>query len=135
MSEILILLILFQIKHYLADFPLQTPYMLGKFGRRAFAPHLHDKFPAPHGWVKPLLLHSLVHSVGTLLITLSYKPDLFFIFSLDLIIHFVMDRIKASPFIWTDNGPSDPTFWNHIGIDQMVHHLTHYLLIYILVTG
>jgi len=41
-----------------------------------------------------------------------------------------MDRIKASPNLWgrykdMNNAP----YWMCLGLDQAVHHLTHYALI------
>lgn len=90
-----LLLVIFQLKHFIADYLLQTAYMLGKFKEQ--------------GWVKPLAAHCGVHFVFTFLITFfaiyhrySNHLDVLLTFSflvgvLDFSIHFVMDRVKASP--------------------------------------
>ena len=96
------LLIAYQIKHFLADFPLQNEYMLGKF---------KDK-----GWIMPLAAHAGVHAGFTFFIAMGYlaqkdifhhgyyeQPELLVTIAsticamFDFIVHFTMDRIKASP--------------------------------------
>lgn len=154
--EIFTLLILFQIKHFLADYPLQTPYMLQKF-----------KYS---GWILPLSAHSGVHAIGTLAIAIAFNPKVAAAVTLfDFVVHFIMDRIKASPsllgrfkalsgdefrslsfeppmfvshsskrsvMITVTKGEAarlknaNQFFWWSLGLDQMVHHLTHYAIIY-----
>ena len=159
----LLLLLVYQIKHFLADFPLQTPYMLQKF--------------KASGWVKPLAAHCAVHGFFTALICSFVNPALMVPLALlDMAIHFVMDRIKASPkmlgryeslskdqfkgllesralaasgvdyVICPDlvgeskrlvaeidkKFKGNKYFWWSLGLDQMVHHITHYLIIFIL---
>lgn len=159
-----LLLVLFQLKHFLADYPLQTPYMLGKFKNT--------------GWVLPLATHCGVHVLFTLTISLFYTQDLTLISGLlilDFTVHFIMDRIKASPSLLgryeamskgefrgslesrslysqgLGHGKLNETcelgikkldrkfkentyFWYSLGLDQMIHHLTDIAIIYILVT-
>ncbi len=136
MTTIFTLLVLFQLKHFLADYPLQTRYMLGKF---------------QDGWtfVSPLFAHVCVHGLMTFAIVAAFKPPLaaslmFF----DMAVHFVMDRIKAgkkylgryktltaetaataTPEQWR----SSDRFWWSVGFDQSIHHLTHYAIIYMVV--
>ena len=94
MGIIWILLIVMQFKHFIADYLLQGKYMLGKF---------RDK-----GWVLPLAAHCFVHFLFTFLIALgtfvftNHQSPVYFwsavLFGLiDFSIHFIMDRIKASP--------------------------------------
>ncbi len=89
-----ILLVIFQFKHFIADYPLQNEYMLGKFKKE--------------GWKLPLASHCAVHFCFTFVIsfvTLLACGNRFIVsllFSLlfglvDFNIHFIMDRIKASP--------------------------------------
>lgn len=89
-DDIFALMIVFCLKHFVADFLLQGKYMLGKFKE--------------HGWQLPLAAHCGVHFAFTFLISwafLSNHPKgagLAFIFAgFDFAIHFIMDRIKASP--------------------------------------
>lgn len=122
MFEIFIMLVLFQLKHFAADFPLQTQYMLGKFKREE--------------WILPLAFHSTVHAGLTLVIAMAFTNSISLIIVvtiIDFVIHFTMDRIKASPDLLGRWKPTDSMFWNMVGIDQMVHHLTHYFIIYLIV--
>ncbi len=149
------LLVFFQIKHFVADYPLQNTYMLGKF---------KDK-----GWVLPLSAHCLVHAVFTFCIAVIYVSPLISasLALLDFVIHFAMDRIKASPKMLgrykcislfeysylndlasgTANNKaareqaqvnleqrmkSNKYFWWSLGLDQAVHHFTHYIIIAII---
>ena len=84
--EILILLVIFQIKHFICDYPLQNQYMLGKM--------------QANDWIRPLAAHAITHSVGTGLIALIFAPHLTLplIFA-DFVLHFIVDRLKASPKI------------------------------------
>ena len=150
MDKVFILLMLFQIKHFLVDYPFQTEYMLGKFR-------------SGYKWILPLFTHALIHALATLWIVLVYNGiklalELALI---DLVIYFTMDRIKASPDLLgrfkalsaremrvIKKGPSiasqivpfeealrsNKYFWWSLGLDQMVHHLTHYYIIWRMVT-
>lgn len=157
-AKILLLLFIFQIKHFVADFPLQNKYMLGKFKEK--------------GWILPLTAHSGVHAVFTFIISLCFVGLYVSILLgvMDFVIHFTMDRIKASPKMLgrfkainefeyasyqkridrsfkegaiydvseaeTDlhyRMESNKKFWWSLGLDQMVHHLTHYIIIMFLI--
>ena len=121
-ENIFYLLVLFQVKHFLADFPLQREYMLKKFSPN------WDFF-------LPLCLHSGVHAVLSLCIVLAFGlTNLWWLAILDFVIHFVMDRIKSGPrYLGRFNDRSRPGYWNVLGFDQMVHHLTHMYLIWIMI--
>lgn len=139
MDKLFLLLVLFQIKHFVSDFPLQNAYMLRKF--------LPDK-----RFILPLLAHVSVHGGFTFIISLLFSLNVQFslvLAVLDMIIHFIMDRLKASPKLLgrfkTLTASEFPTatdeqkrnnkyFWWSLGLDQGVHHLTHYLLIYLIMT-
>jgi hypothetical protein len=123
MQAVFLLLVLFQIKHFLCDYPLQGKFMLGKFKA---------------GWdfLPPLLAHTCVHMLGTLVICASlgvaFDLGVKLIF-MDGIIHFFMDRIKAGPkYLGRFKDMYDKKFWWSLGLDQAVHHLTHYLIIYLI---
>lgn len=133
-SDLFGLLILFQCKHFIADYPLQGRYMLGKFKTGT-------------AWIMPLVCHAMVHNLFTFIICLGYLlyrapgPNLQWgILCLclawgDFIIHFVVDRIKASPNMLGRFEIKDPRFWWALGADQMAHHLTHYFIIFALITA
>lgn len=116
LTTIFALLVAFQIKHFVCDFPLQTPYTLGK--------------TKATGWIKPLLAHAGIHASATFLITVMFSIKLAVILALaDLVIHFTVDRIKASPSLGGRFNPSQPYFWWALGADQMAHHITHNVFI------
>ncbi len=120
---IFILLIVFQIKHFVADFPLQFPYMLRKFSP---------------GWefVKPLSLHCGVHALFTLVIVLFIAPTLWWLAAVDFVIHFAMDRVKSGPrYLGRFNDSRKTSYWVTFGFDQMVHHLTHIYIIWVVIQG
>ena len=93
--------------------------MLGKFKKE--------------GWELPLTAHAGVHFLGTLIIGLFFAPIQIVLACalLDFGVHFVVDKIKVEASRSTDH--SKANFWWYLGIDQMAHHLTHYLIIAILV--
>jgi len=141
--EIFSLLIIFQLKHLVADYPLQNKYML-------------QKFRPDWGFAFPLLAHAGVHAIFTLAICIWLAPHLWWLALVDLVTHFVMDRIKAGPrylgrfkalsandfvqvLALTDIEEqkkamkSNTYFWWSLGLDQMVHHLVHYYIIFAIV--
>lgn len=116
------LLFLFQIKHFLADYVFQNEYMLGKFKEE--------------GWQKPLAAHCSVHGLLTWLICILYTSNPWIaacLCLLDFALHFIMDRIKASPSFLGKYNPQQKEFWWTLGADQMWHHMTHYAIIALLV--
>lgn len=122
-QSVFILLVVFQIKHFIADFPLQFPYMLRKLSP---------------GWefVFPLSLHCSVHALITLLICLLVAPALWWLALADFVIHFIMDRIKSGPkYLGRFNDVHRAPFWIALGFDQMVHHLTHYWIIWVIIAN
>lgn len=115
------LVIVFQIKHFIGDFPLQSSYML-------------MKQRADWKFFIPLLVHSLVHALMTLAIVLWFAPALWWLSIVDLLVHFVLDRIKAGPkYLGRFNDIHKKSFWFFFGLDQMLHHLTHLYFIWLIV--
>jgi hypothetical protein len=111
-----LLLILFQIKHFVCDYPLQTPYMLKKFGA---------------DWKRPLTAHAGVHAAGTFLLSIFFGGFFYALMlaALDFIAHFSIDRAKV---VLGSFPIADKRFWWALGLDQMAHHLTSFLLIALL---
>jgi hypothetical protein len=122
LHTVFLLLVVFQVKHFIADFPLQFPYMLRKLSA---------------GWefVWPLTLHCTVHAVLTLFICLVVEPHYWWLAILDFVVHFIMDRIKSGPrYLGRFRDVTSSKFWMAFGFDQMVHHLTHFYIIWVLLT-
>ena len=116
------LLVVFQIKHFLADFPLQTEYMLGKFKEK--------------DWEMPLFSHAAVHGLMTFGIVAYALNDIriaLFMGIFDLVTHFIVDRVKASPHFFGKYNPTEKMFWLALGADQFAHHITHYIIIFTIV--
>lgn len=158
LANLFFLFFIYQIKHFLADYIFQNgiTFMLGKFKKG-------------WGWILPLTAHVAVHGVMTAGIAFWVgRGDIALSLALfDMIVHFGMDRLKASPnLLGRYKGLSAPEyyalmggkeiaidkdglpylenitpekakkklrdntiFWNAVGFDQLVHHLTHYILI------
>jgi Protein of unknown function (DUF3307) len=113
---VIIQFIAWQIKHFICDFPLQNNYMLGKF----------KPFPF---YILPLFQHSAVHAFGTAWLCALFNWPLWFI-AFDLVTHFIIDRIKASPSLGGRWKPSDKYFWWALGADQMAHQLVGIFMIW-----
>ena len=117
MTLLIVALTLLILKHFAADFVLQTPYMLknkGDYGHLGGLYHagLHVLFTA-------LILRYLDVPVVTVVGLVAFE----------FMIHYHMDwykvrlnRIKA----WT---PSDREFWWLTGFDQFIHYLTYVVIL------
>jgi hypothetical protein len=104
--------VIFQFKHLLADFILQTPWMAqGK--------------EKPKGWLAPLAAHAGVHGVLTMAILWVTAPSIAFLGFVDFAVHFAIDRAKGLLSREFDADTTKTSFWWLIGIDQTLHHLTH----------
>lgn len=119
---LLVLFIAYQVKHFLADYVFQNVYMLQK--SRA-------------GWdfFWPLTIHCGVHATMTLAIVFYLgKESLWWLAIVDFVVHFIMDRIKASPrYLGRFSDMKSRAFWVTFGLDQMVHHLTHIYICWMLI--
>ena len=117
-ENVFILLVMLQLKHFVCDYPLQNSYMLGKAGLT--------------NWFNPLLSHASVHATGTFIVFVMFDIELAFIFMFsDLVLHFIVDRIKASPNLLNRWKMDNPMFWSMLGLDQMAHHLINIAFVYI----
>jgi len=116
---VFVLLIAFQVKHFLGDYVFQSAWMaLGK-SRPGFS------------YLYPLSAHVLIHAGLTAVIVLVVNPRLWPLILFDLTVHFVLDRVKASPrMLGRFEGAERPGRWLPLGADQMAHHLTHYAMIW-----
>jgi hypothetical protein len=117
------LCVLFEIKHYVCDYPLQKfPYMYKN-------KHLQWH---PGGW-----LHAGVHGLGTLSVFLllsmfAHVPIMVLVMAplLDTAIHHSIDHWKMNKCLDNKWGPLDSSeYWLILGQDQMWHKMTYYALI------
>lgn len=116
------MLVAFQVKHLIGDYLLQTGWMVRGKTR-----------PGP-SYIFPLAVHVFVHAATTFAIVMIVNPALWWLALFDFAVHFIMDRIKSSPrLLGRYADMNKQSFWIPFGIDQMVHHLTHYFIIWQLV--
>ncbi len=121
-TYIFALLVIFQIKQFAADFPLQNRYML-------------QKTRSDWSFIPPLALHCGIHAAITFTIVTLIAPKLWWLAIVDFCVHFTMDRIKAGPrYLGRFRDTSSVGFWMAFGLDQMVHHMTHYWIIWVMIT-
>lgn len=116
-ASIIELFLLFQIKHFFVDFPLQVPYHYLNKG----------KFLHPGG-----LAHAGLHGATTAAITAVYTTPTFgmFLGVLDFVIHYFIDYFKVNINKKYGLTPTNSEYyWWLLGIDQFLHQLTYIGLI------
>ncbi len=106
-------LVCFQIKHFVADYLLQPPWLIRGKG------HLD----CPGGYV-----HAGVHAIGSLpallVAGLSVGP-LLLLLAAEYLVHFAVDHSKARISMGSDKGPTTAAYWALHGADQLIHQLTY----------
>jgi hypothetical protein len=115
--EILLLLLLFQIKHWYADFKIQTYMQTVKKGV----------------WLDPIgVSHTTDHMVGTLVILLLVSilypiapVAILIIGLLEGVAHYLIDFTKVK---WGCKDNTKPLFWNQFGLDQLAHQLCYLII-------
>ena len=117
---ILLVLVGLEIKHFLADYALQTGWMI-----RGKSSLFHAG-----GYI-----HAAIHVAGTAFILLIAALPLGLIIWLviaEFVVHFVLDFGKAriSKNISSTNRPH--LFWTLNGLDQLMHHLTYIAIIFVI---
>lgn len=120
--EILLLLFLLQVKHWYADFVIQTYMQTVKKGV----------------WLDPIgISHSVDHIRGTLIVLLLLNfvvpiPawTILIVAVVEGIIHYFIDFVKVK-YGCKDN--TKPLFWNQFGMDQLAHQTCYIIIAAILV--
>jgi len=116
--DIIILLTLLQVKHYYADFVIQTHKQIVQKG--IYRDWVGISHSLDHVWTSmiALFIFSLfVQSINP--IAILVVPFL------EGIIHYHIDYIKVR------HGSKDiftASYWNHFGLDQLAHQLTYLLM-------
>ncbi len=116
--EILALLFLFQIKHWYADFKIQTYMQTVKKGV----------------WLDPIGISHTVDHIWTTLVVLMifnfFHPlnafVIVFIAIAEGIYHYMIDYTKVK-YGCKDN--TKPQFWNQFGLDQLAHQASYLLIV------
>ena len=118
-DTLLILAVLFSIKHFLADYPLQTAY---QYKNKGDFLHIGG------------ILHALIHGIFTTAIFSMYVPFImaYFLGYFDMVIHYLIDYCKVRINNKFGLSPTNSDkFWWLLGLDQLLHALTYIGLIYI----
>lgn len=110
---LLVLMCLFQLKHMLADYFLQTRTMLD--GRDRYA-HL-GRFQ-----------HAGVHAIGSFIaffLVGASLPFIVVIVLMEWVVHFHIDWWKGRHTSGQKLTPKDAAYWRASGVDQALHQLTY----------
>lgn len=119
--ETLLLLLLLQIKHWYADFKIQTYMQTVKKGV----------------WLDPIgISHSLEHVYCSLVVILVFSwlvapIGVGLVIGVTLIeglVHYIIDYTKVK-YGCKDN--TKPLFWNQFGLDQLAHQVCYLAMVYI----
>ena len=120
LEAFVILLMLFQIKHWYVDFVNQT--MAEVNGKAIYG-----------NWLG--LRHSIKHGLATIVCVLLVCGYEYWFFALiigilDFATHYHIDWTKMN---YGNRDIQNPKFWNHLGLDQMMHQLIYIVLAYLVV--
>lgn len=115
-----ILLFLFQVKHWYIDFVNQSD--------------IEVKGKGIYGNLQGLA-HSIKHGLATficvlVLVDLDYALFAMVIGFLDFVTHYHIDWLKMN---YGNRDIATPQFWNHLGLDQMAHQIVYIFLAYLVI--
>jgi hypothetical protein len=111
-------LFLLFIKHFICDFPLQAnPWMYLNKGT-----YMH-----PGG-----IAHAGMHALGTLLVLAPFIGSVSVVYAaIDMLVHYHIDWAKMNVSKRYDLQPNNSErFWILLGFDQLLHHITYFVIIY-----
>jgi hypothetical protein len=113
------LLVIFIIKHWIADFPLQmSPYINAN----------------KHIWMHPgALLHAAIHAFLTLLILCYCLVPVQYVLSIcvvEFVLHYLLDYAAKKTNELNGYTPTNgPGFYQVMGFDQLMHYLSYVWII------
>jgi len=120
--DTLLILIALQIKHWCADFHIQS----------------YDQTVRKGIYRDPVgISHTLDHVIGTLIVLsilmpfIGISPMIILICGLiDLVVHYHVDWLKVK---FGSKDITKPQYWREFGADQFAHQLTYLLFAYLLI--
>jgi len=117
--EILALLLLLQIKHWYADFKIQTYMQTVKKG--VWLDPIGISHTVDHIWTTLvcLLIFSLFHPISAVTIVV--------VSVLEGVYHYAVDYTKVK-YGCKDN--TKPLFWNQFGLDQLAHQTSYLVMVW-----
>lgn len=115
--DILLLLFLFQVKHWFADFKIQTYMQTVKKGV----------------WLDPIgMTHTRDHMLASLVVLLFFSflypiapLTMLAVVALEGMYHYIVDYIKVK---YGSKDATTPLYWNQFGLDQMAHQLSYIII-------
>lgn len=120
--EIYLLFLLLQVKHYYADFVIQTYQQTVRKGiYRDLCGISHS---LDHVWTTLVMLtfFSFIFPVGALtILSIAF---------IEGIIHYHIDWTKVR---YGTKNMQSPLFWNQFGLDQLAHQLTYIGMVYFII--
>jgi hypothetical protein len=124
-QTVLLLIIIFAIKHFIVDFIAQTKW---QYTNKHILFHLGGIF------------HSWLHGITTLIIldAFHFRIPIYILFNIAItewVIHYFIDYFKmniALYFNWKCN--ESYKFWWLLGFDQLLHYLTYCGIVYYLLS-
>jgi len=114
----LLLLVGLELKHFIADYTLQTGWMIAGKGNLA----------APGGYV-----HAGIHVIGSVIVLLLARVPPTAVAELavaEFVIHYAFDFAKVYYGHGVDPDEDAQRFWALHGLDQLFHQLTYAAMIY-----
>lgn len=116
MTGVILCLAGLQMKHFIADFCLQSPRMLAEKGRY---------------FARGGLVHALMHGAGTALVLVFFVPAPIALLAAfgDAVIHYHIDWAKER--ISGDQEARTVVFWALFGADQMLHQWSMLGIVYV----
>jgi hypothetical protein len=121
-GTVLVALVLFQIKHYLCDFVLQTQSQVLAKGT----------YGAAGG-----LSHAGLHAIGSipsLYVLAPHAPlEILALIAFEFVLHYHVDFAKARVDAAQGWTVADQQYWIVFGLDQFVHQLTYLAFVALLV--
>ena len=118
-----VLLLGFQLKHFIADYLLQTGWMIAQKGNlRAWGGYAHAG----------------VHVLGSaIVLAIAHVPWLTAVLLLaaEFVIHYALDFAKVGYGRGIDPDEHAQRFWAMHGLDQLLHQLTYAAMIYFSMTA
>jgi hypothetical protein len=109
----------FELKHFVADYLLQTGWMIA--GKASFT--------KPGGYA-----HAGVHALGSAIVLLAARipwPAVLALIVAEFVVHFLLDRAKVSYGGGIDPDEDAQRFWAMHGLDQFLHQVTYIVMIYV----
>jgi hypothetical protein len=123
LATVVLLLVGLELKHFIADYLLQSSIILAGKGN----------LRAPGGYI-----HAGIHAAGSAIVLLLAGialPVLLVLIAAEFVVHYTLDYAKMhySRNVHAATQPS--RFWALHGFDQLTHHLTYAVMIYVAVAG